>query len=231
MHRLNAAEYNATVADVLETTLQPANDNWRGGELAGFDNIASVLGVDEGQYERYFEAAGALATEVMASDGLRARFVRCDLTDSACVGSSISAAGLRILRRPVDPDELQTYRRVYDSAREVGDDENAAFTLVLQTLLSSAEFLYRIELDPDPSSTEPHPVGPFELASRLSYFLWSSAPDDALLQAAAQGSLAEPDLLSTTVDRMLADQKSERFVTNFAGQWLGAREVLSHTAF
>jgi len=230
IHRLNATEYNATVADVLGTSLQPANGSWRGGELAGFDNIASVLGVDEAQYQRYFDAAQALATEVMASDRLRARFVSCDLTDPACVTSSIKGAGLRLVRRPLDPEELQTYQRVYESARALGQDEPAAFTLVLQALLSSAEFLYRIELDPDPDpeSTAGHPLGPFELASRLSYFLWSSAPDDGLLDAASNGSLLNAEVLSAAVDRMLADSKSERFVANFAGQWLGAREVLSH---
>ena len=68
IHRLNSTEYNATVTDVLGTSLQPANGSWRGGELAGFDNIASVLGVDEAQVQRYFDAAQGLATEVMASD-------------------------------------------------------------------------------------------------------------------------------------------------------------------
>ena len=164
----------------------------------------------------------------MASDSLRGRFVSCDLTDPGCVTSSIERAGLRLVRRPLDPAELKTYQRVYESARALGEDEPAAFTLVLQTLLSSAEFIYRIERDPAPESTAGHPLGPFELASRLSYFLWSSAPDDALLDAASNGSLLNADVLSATVDRLLADAKSERFVANFAGQWLGAREVLSH---
>ena len=224
MHRLNSAEYNATVQDVLGTTLQPANGNWRGGELDGFDNIASVLGIDETQYDRYVEAAAALATEFMASEDLRDRFVSCDLSVPACARSSIQVAGVRLFRRPLTPDELQTYQRVYDSARALGDDESAAFTLTLQALLSSAEFLYRIEIDPRPDSTEPHPLGPFELASRLSYFLWSSAPDAALLASAFDGSLTEPATFSSVVDRMLDDPKSERFVTNFAGQWLCARE-------
>lgn len=228
IHRLNATEYNATVTDVLGTRLQPANGSWRGGELGGFDNIASVLGVDEAQYQRTFEAAQELATEVMASDSLRGRFVSCDLTDPGCVTSSIERAGLRLVRRPLDPAELKSYQRVYESARALGEDEPAAFTLVLETLLSSAEFIYRIERDPAPESTAGHPLGPFELASRLSYFLWSSAPDDALLDAASNGSLLNADVLSATVDRLLADAKSERFVANFAGQWLGAREVLSH---
>jgi hypothetical protein len=228
VHRLNSAEYNATVADVLGTTLQPANGSWRGGELAGFDNIASVLGVDEAQYERYFEAAQGLAAEVMTSAKLRARFVSCELANPACVSSSIESAGLRLLRRPLRLEESQSYRKVYDSARELGDDEPAAFELVLAALLSSADFLYRIELDPEPAPAAGHALDPFELASRLSYFLWSSAPDETLLEAASNRSLLQADVLSAAVDRMLGDAKAERFVANFAGQWLGAREVLSH---
>ncbi|HXK17540.1 MAG TPA: DUF1592 domain-containing protein, partial [Polyangiaceae bacterium] len=230
MHRLSSTEYDATVQDVLGTALQPANASWRGGELAGFDNIASVLGVDEAQYDRYLSAAQALATELLASEKLRARFVPCKLGDSACAASNIAAAGLRLFRRPLEPDELQTYQRVYDGARALGDDETSALTLTLQALLSSAEFLYRIELDPEPESSAPHPLSAYELASRLSYFLWSSAPDDALLQAAADGSLSQPATLSVVVDRMLDDPKSERLITNFAGQWLGARQVPSHPA-
>ncbi|HEY8925812.1 MAG TPA: DUF1592 domain-containing protein [Polyangia bacterium] len=228
LHRLSSTEYNATVRDVLGTKLEPANGSWRGGEAAVFDNIAAVLHVDATQYQRYFDAAKDLATDVVASDELRARFVNCALQDDACVRSSIGAPGLHLFRRPLESDELATYRRVYDSARALGDDEPAAFSLTLQALLSSAEALYRIEVDPHPESADAHPLGPFELAARLSYFLWSSAPDDALLAAAADGSLTSLDTLSTTVDRMLDDPRSERLITSFAGQWLGARDVLAH---
>jgi hypothetical protein len=228
IHRLNSAEYNATVHDLLGTTLQPATHGWRGGELAGFDNIASVLGVDESQYGRYLGAARDLVTEVLASDGLRGRFVACTLADPACVRASIQSAGLRLFRRPLEPEEVTIYQRVYDTGRGLGDDEPAAFGLALQALLASAEFLYRIEIDPQRDSIAAHPLGPFELASRLSYFIWSSAPDDALLATAADGSLTQPGTLAASVDRMLDDPRSERLVTNFAGQWLGAREVLSH---
>jgi hypothetical protein len=228
IHRLNTAEYNATVEDVLGTSLQPANGNWRGGELGGFDNMASVLGVDEAQYDRYFNAAKALATEVFASDELRARFVACELAEPGCVRASLELAGLRLFRRPLASEELATYQRVYDAALALGDAPLAALELAFQALLSSAEFLYRIELDPQPQSAETHPLSSFELASRLSYFLWSSAPDEALLLAAADGSLTRPTVLAAAVDRMLEDPKSERFVTQFAGQWLGARQVVSH---
>ena len=230
LHRLNSTEYNATIADALGSTLQPANANWRGGELAGFDNIASVLGVDDAQYNRYFDAAKAIASEAMAEDKRWARFGSCDVGEAGCANARIAAAGLRLFRRPLGSDELQTYQHVYDTARNLGDDDSAALALVVQALLSSAEFLYRIELDPSPDTTEVHPLSGFELATRLSYFLWSSAPDEELLARAADGSLTDPALLAAEVDRLLDDAKSTRFVENFAGQWLGARQVLGHPA-
>jgi hypothetical protein len=230
MHRLNSNEYNATVQDVLGATLQPATAAWRGGELNGFDNMASVQGIDDLQYDRYFKAAGALAVELMADEAQRARFLACSSEDTECVRASIAAAGLRVFRRPLEQDEVATYLRVYSTAREQGDDGDAAFTLSLQALLSSAEFLYRIELDPVPDSAEPHQLGAYELASRLSYFLWSSAPDDTLLEEARAGKLGQPAELAGIVDRMLQGPKAQRLVANFAGQWLGARQLPSHAA-
>jgi hypothetical protein len=228
MHQLNTAEYNATVADVLGTTFQPGNATWRSGELSGFDNMASVQGIDEAQYDRYFDAAITLTTEVFADPELRARFVACDAADPACVRTSLQTAGLRLFRRPLETDELITYERVHQQALALGDTPLAALELAFQALLSSAEFIYRIEFDPDPWSTDAHPLSPYELASRLSYFLWSSAPDERLLQAAANGSLSQPDTLLAETDRLFKDSKSERFISQFAGQWLGARRVLSH---
>jgi hypothetical protein len=95
--------------------------------------------------------------------------------------------------------------------------------------LASSEFLYRMEFDADPSSVEKHPLSPYELATRLSYLLWSSSPDDTLLAAAADSSITSDATLKATVDRMLAHPvRSERFVENFYGQWLGGRRVAEH---
>lgn len=229
LHRLNTTEYNATVADVLGTKLEPAIASWRGGESHGFDNMAPVLGVDPQQYEKYFAAAKALATEVVDSPALLARFAPCDLALRECVTASIQSAGLRLFRRPLTPDELQVYAGLHAQALERGDNANASFELVLQALLSSAQFIYRIELEPAlGEGAFPAEVGPFDLASRLSYFLWSSAPDEPLLAAAAEGALLAETTLVQTVDRMLADPRANRFVKNFAGQWLGARRVIAH---
>jgi hypothetical protein len=231
VHRLNTNEYNATVLDILGTKLQPANANWRGGELGGFDNMASVLGVDGDQYRRYFDSAEAITKDVWANEAARAKIVTCTTQDDqACVKSILSTSGTRIFRRPLTDKEITTYSKVYTGARAAGDDHSASVRLMIQALLSSAEFLYRIELDQSPNSTVKHPVTAFELASRLSYFLWGSAPDDQLLAAAANNTLPNDDVLRGAVDYMLGDVKSNRFVTNFAGQWLGIRRVVPHPA-
>jgi hypothetical protein len=226
MHRLNSTEYNATVADVLGTTLQPAASSWRGGEVDGFDNIGSVLGVDDTQYELYVDAAEALATDVFANPALKAKYVTCATQDDmACVQQVISKAGLKIFRRPLRQAELATYQKVYTATRAQGQDHDGALKHVLWSLLSSAEFLYRIEL---PQGSTKRPLDGFELASRLSYFLWSSAPDDALLETAAKGALETDAEVKAALARMLSDTKSRRFVESFAGQWLGARKLTAH---
>jgi Protein of unknown function (DUF1592)/Protein of unknown function (DUF1588)/Protein of unknown function (DUF1587)/Protein of unknown function (DUF1595)/Protein of unknown function (DUF1585) len=226
MHRLNATEYNATVGDVLGTTLKPANANWRGGEIEGFDNVASVLGIDDTQFGLYVDAAEQLANDVFANAPLKAKFVTCaKADDAACTSDIISKAGLHIFRRPLRPAEVSTYQKVYTAARKQGQDHDGSVKAVLWSLLSSAEFLYRIEL---PKGTAKRALDGFELASRLSYFLWSSAPDDALLDAASKNALSKDTDVQAAVDRMLGDVKSTRFTESFAGQWLGARKVASH---
>ena len=106
------------MADVLGTKLQPASSTWLGGEIGGFDNIASVLNVDEAQYQRYFDAAGAIADDVFAAADLKARVVTCATEDATCVQSIIGNTGRRLFRRPLSPDEIATYDKVYTAARE-----------------------------------------------------------------------------------------------------------------
>ena len=142
---------------------------------------------------------------------------------------SFAATGLRVFRRPLAAEEVATYRKVYERARQLGEDHNASLEQVLRALLSSVEFLYRIETDPNPASAAAHPVTAYELASRLSYFLWSSAPDDPLLLGRGRrNNRSMRTLLQAIVDRMLGDPKVERFIQNFVGQWLGARRVSAH---
>jgi len=228
MHRLNSAEYNNTVLDVLGSALAPASSLWSSEEDHGFDNIAAAMHVDDKQFQRYFDAAGLIADDVFNNAALKATVVTCATEDSACVQSVISGIGLRLFRRPLAAEEVATFEKVYTAAKALGETHDNSLKAVLRSLLSSAEFLYRIELDPDPASFVAHPVSAYELASRASYFLWNSAPDAALLAAAESGAILDTTQFSTIVDSMIADAKSDRFTNSFVGQWLGARQVAKH---
>ena len=108
--------------------------------------------------------------------------------------------------------------RLYESGRHDGTFE-AGIQFALRGILASAKFVFRGERDASPAAS-PQPVSDLELASRLSFFLWSTIPDDELLNAASQGRLKDPAVLDRQVRRMLADPKSRALVDNFAGQWL-----------
>jgi hypothetical protein len=144
------------------------------------------------------------------------------------VQSIIEQVGLRLWRRPLSAEDTATYAKIYAAGRALGEDHELSLKMVLRSLLSSAQFLHRIELDADPTSLVPHPVGAYELASRASYFLWSSAPDPELLQAAQDGTIMDAAAFDAIFERMFADPKAGRFARNFVGQWLGVRDVPDH---
>lgn len=227
LHRLNTAEYNNTVADVLGTALQPGDANWAAESAEGFDNIAAVQVVDERQYKKYFDAAQAIAADVFAKEALKSKIVTCAATDDAsCIDTIVSGAGLRLFRRPLTPEEMAAYRKVYADARALDLTHERAAEQVLTALLASAGFLFRMELDPAPGFTGERDLNGYELASRLSYFLWQSAPDDRLLSVAAH--LNEPETLTAELERALQDPKLGRATRAFVGQWLGIRNLPTH---
>ena len=101
--------------------------------------------------------------------------------------------------------------------------------MALRSILVSPKFLYRVESQPSAvAPNAPYRPSDIDLASRLSFFLWSSIPDDTLLDLAAKGTLHRPEVMQKQVERMLADSKSQALVDNFAGQWLHVRNVRSH---
>jgi hypothetical protein len=142
-----------------------------------------------------------------------------------CARNIISTLARHAYRRPIADQELPSLLAPYHIGREEGGFEEG-IELALQRILVSPEFLFRIEQDPE--NVEPgtaYPIRDLELASRLSFFLWSSIPDDTLLDLAAEGRLKDPAVLEEQVRRMLADPRSEALVTNFAGQWLYLRNI------
>lgn len=126
----------------------------------------------------------------------------------------------RAWRRPVKPEEVTDYLNAYRTEREAGETTEVAYRVALAGVLTSRHFIYIVEGDPVPREY----LTDTELATRLSYFLWSSMPDDALSAAARDGKL-RADGLQTEVDRLLADRKSSRFIDDFARQWLQLHRV------
>ena len=145
--------------------------------------------------------------------------------DLACARQILATLTRRAYRQPVANADLQPVIDFYQQARKTGTFESG-IEAALQLVLASPKFIFRIEADPAnvPASGVYH-INDIELASRLSFFLWSSVPDDELLDVAGRGKLRDPAVLEQQVRRMLADAKSEALVSNFAGQWLQLRNL------
>lgn len=225
IHRLNSREYDNTVRDLLGTRLQPGSGllNETGH---GFDNVAVSLGMTPAQYSAYFRVAEEIARDAFSSPEILASIVTCDSEEPECAESVISNFGLRAFRRPLEEEESDNFLGVYERARELELTHTEAMEQVVRAFLSSAEFLYRMEFDADPDSAVPHPVTEYELASRLSYFLWSTTPTPELLSLAESGSISEN--LDGVVDAMLAEPRADALVDGFAWQWLGLKDLTSH---
>ena len=146
--------------------------------------------------------------------------------EPACAAEILSALARRAFRRPAAAADVEALLPAYRAGRNEGGGFEAGLEAAVRRLLVSPEFLFRIERDPDgvPPGTN-YTLGGLELASRLSFFLWSSIPDDELLDRAARGALRDPAPYGRQVRRMIADGRSAALVRNFAGQWLQLRNL------
>lgn len=149
--------------------------------------------------------------------------------ETACASTIISTLARRAYRRPVTNTDIQPLLDFYKQGRAEGGFENGV-EMALRALLASAEFLFRIERDPaNVARNTTYRISDVDLASRLSFFLWGTIPDDQLLDLAIRGRLKEPAILEQQVRRMLADPRSEMLATSFAGQWLYLRNLAAAT--
>ena len=146
--------------------------------------------------------------------------------EPACATEILSGLMRRAFRRPVAAADVETFLPVFEAGRAAGGDFEAGIEAALRRLLVSPEFLFRIEREPEGSAPDTnYRISDLELASRLSFFLWSSIPDDELLEVASRGGLRDPQVFDGQVRRMLADERATELVRNFAGQWLQLRNL------
>jgi hypothetical protein len=145
--------------------------------------------------------------------------------EERCATTILSNLTRRAYRRPVTPDDVRMAVGFYKDGRDGGSFETG-IEMAVRSILTNTEFIFRVERDPEHvAPNRVYRISDLELASRLSFFLWSSIPDDELLDVASQGKLHDPATLERQVRRMLADARAQALVSNFASQWLYLRNL------
>lgn len=188
--------------------------------------VAGPMNVDTARPAAYDEVFFVTPNATDNGERIEGAPGRRRLTESQAARQIIERFATRAFRRPIRRDESAALLQLYRESREYGDSYEDGVKLALTAALVSPNFLYRAVEHPnrnDPATI--HRLSDYELASRLSYFLWSSMPDDRLLDLAERGVLSEDRTLRDEVARMLADPRSDAFVENFAGQWLLLRNL------
>lgn len=227
LHRLNRTEYDNTVRDLLAVNLKLGRDFPAEDLGEGFDNIADVLTMAPLLVEKYDEAATKLVDAALDPGSTsRKKLLVCTPSagdEAACATRVLAAFLPRAFRRAVPEDEVARYVSFVSDAVTRGDGFETGLRHALQAALVSPHFLFRVEKDPESGTRN---LDGYEVASRLSFFLWSSMPDDELFAAAKSGGLDTPEGIEAQVTRMLRDPRAHQaIVDNFAGQWLATRAL------
>ena len=227
IRRLNRAEYNNTVRDLLGVDFHPA-DNFPNDDTGyGFDNIGDVLSLSPLLLEKYVTAAEQLMESVMTNASASSRLftmVPAAGNTNACLERILGGFARRAFRRPATAAEREHLAAFAQGLLAKGESFENAVKLTCEAVLVSPSFLFRGELQPNPDNpVQDYPVDEFALASRLSYFLWSTMPDAELFALAEAGHLRRE--LPRQLRRMLKDPKSAALVHDFAGQWLQLRSL------
>jgi hypothetical protein len=167
---------------------------------------------------------GLVATSTQSRDKIFECYPAESSEDAKCAQQIISTLTGKAFRRPTTAADIETMMAFFEAGREEGGSFDYGIEAVVQRILADPEFIYRSEIEPaDAAPGSPYRISDLELASRLSFFLWSSIPDEELIELAAQNRLHERKVLKQQVERMIADERSNAFVENFTGQWLNVR--------
>ena len=226
--RLTHAQYENVLYDVFGPELVIA-------ELAEPDVVVSGLaavGASAASFsargvESLEEASYALAEQAIETPEIRARVVDCDLADDGCAESIVGAVGRRLWRRPLTDDELSRMMGIADEAGAALESAEQGLVYALAALLQSPNFTYRIELGE--AQGDSFAFTDLEFANRLAFFLWNTAPDDTLLDAALAGELSTDEGLRAQAERMVEDPRARRGMRAFFTDFLELEE-LDHLA-
>jgi Protein of unknown function (DUF1592)/Protein of unknown function (DUF1588)/Protein of unknown function (DUF1587)/Protein of unknown function (DUF1595)/Protein of unknown function (DUF1585) len=224
LRRLTHREYAATVRDLLGLDASALVASFPADVTTGrFDNDALNQTISVLLGERYLAAAQQLGAQVLADATLRDAVIGCDPADGEpCLRAFVERFGRRAFRRPLEPGEIDELVALALAQ----DQPDARASIVIETVLLSPRFVFRVELGTvDPDHPERAQLGGYEIATRLSYFLWGTMPDDALLDAAAAGTLDQADGVVATAQAMIEDPRARASMAIFGEQWLHADTI------
>lgn len=219
LRRLTHSQYNNTVRDLLKDTSNPASHFPPEDYVNGFKNQYRALSVSPILAEAYSRAAERLAANAFRRGDSRG-LIPCQPAskdDVACRTKFIQTFGRRAFRRPLDSEEVGWYQAIFKSQKNFLEGAQA----VIEAMLQSPSFIFWLEETPNPKWKS------YAKASRLSYFLWDTAPDDALLDSAARGDLNTPEGVERTARRMLDDLRARDGLDEFVFEWLRFDRVLT----
>lgn len=222
---LTRSEYAHTIRDLLGTELDPTARFPVEPVVDGFNNNAASHQANPLLVEKYADSAALLAQEIEGRGF--AQLIDCGPEEGrACAELFVDSFGLRAYRRPLTDDEKTGFMRLYDrSAPTFGHEP--ALGAILESMLQAPQFLYRVEAPTAKADSTAIALGPYELASRLSYFLWGSMPDDELLEEAAANRLSTVEQIEAQARRLLANERARLRVREFHSQWLDVERLHS----
>jgi mono/diheme cytochrome c family protein/PAS domain-containing protein len=243
MKRLTVTQYRNTIRDMFGEAVKVPTDLEADTLISGSAAVgAARIGLSRRATEQFANAAADLAAQALGSEAFRSAWVPCDVEapsiDAACVEGFVRRFGRRAWRRSLGADEIARYAalargpdgaagaRGRSRARAGAAGARRALEIIVAALLQSPNFIYRVEVGvPDPEVKGRRILTDFELASRLSYFLWGAPPDEALLDAAEAGRLSTEEGLRAEADRMLASPRSRQTMTAFFTELLRLRRL------
>ncbi len=230
IHRLNNVEYRNTLNSLFDLSFDPTDGFPKDTGANGFLNVAEGMNLSDVFVEKHYVSVERVAKEVSQNlpTSLKILSDSSCLTnpsiDDQCAQSTLESLAKYIFRRPATQQEIEKMRQVYQTSKAIDGLVATGFEGTLTSLLSSPNFLYRSEFG-SATDADKNKLSDYELASRLSYFLWSDMPDDALFKLAEESKLSDSQILKQQLMRMLSDAKAMRFIEQFVGQWLSLTKL------
>jgi hypothetical protein len=221
LRRLTLSQYQNSIRDLLgvgvDTSMLTAIPPLNGMRAIGASNVA----LPQRDVEILETLASTASAQAFGDATIRQKLTGCDATQSSCAESFVVSFGQRVFRRPLSDAERTRYLTLLRSATQMSGDGWVALRVVSQALFQSPNFLYRAELgELDPAATPRRSLSSYEIAARLSFFLWNTTPDSALLGAADSGMLAKPAGFGTQVVRLLGDARATEAVDDLFDDYL-----------